>query len=113
MSSDSTIGADAPTNIDINVLHVRDCPNASSAVQRARVAAQLAGPASIRMTEVIDEHEARELHMHGSPTILVDGHDAFSDPAAPTGLGCRVRPGQDPVPSVEEIRAALAERRIR
>lgn len=98
--------------MDLVLLTVPDCPNASAFEER--LAAALAGqPAAvIRRVVVGDEREAAEAGMHGSPTLLVDGTDPFAAPGEPPSLSCRLyrdAAGQaGPVPSVEELRRVLA-----
>lgn len=55
--------------------------------------------------------EAAQLDFTGSPTILIDGRDAFLDPDAVVGLSCRLyrsAEGASGAPSVEQLTAALA-----
>ncbi len=101
--------------VELVLLTVPDCPNA--AVFEERLAAALAGhPAAVvRRRVVSDEREAAEAGMRGSPTLLVDGTDLFAAPGQPPSLSCRLyrdasgRAG--PVPSVQELRRALAAAR--
>lgn len=49
---------------------------------------------------------------HGSPSVLVDGVDRFSDPAAPVGLSCRIYQTPDgPAgsPTIEQLREILTQ----
>ncbi|MCX4582402.1 hypothetical protein [Streptomyces sp. NBC_01481] len=46
----------------------------------------------------------------GSPTILVDGHDPFTDPSRPPGLACRIYRtphGLSGVPEIDQLRQVL------
>lgn len=62
--------------------------------------------------ELIDSHETAVARgFHGSPTVLVDGVDPFSDENTPIGLACRVY--QTPAglagsPTLSQLRQALA-----
>jgi hypothetical protein len=50
------------------------------------------------------------LSFHGSPTIIVDGHDPFPTAGQP-GLACRIYQtpaGPAGAPTVEQLRSALA-----
>jgi hypothetical protein len=97
--------------MDLVLLTVPGCPNAAAFEER--LAAALAGhpAAAVRRRVVVDEREAAEAGMHGSPTLLIDGSDPFAAPGQPPSLSCRLyrdasgRTG--PVPSVEELRRAL------
>lgn len=93
--------------IEVRVLHVAECPNAPVALERVRDAITGRSDTTLTVVEVADEDEAARLGMHGSPTIIVNGTDPFAAHDAPTGMACRFRPGGDPVPTVDEIRAAL------
>ncbi|WP_274536127.1 organomercurial lyase [Streptomyces sp. CB03234] len=90
----------------LTVLMVPECPTAG--VLRERLAEALAGRDDVRVEwrEVRDEAEAVRLGMHGSPTLLVNGADPFVRDGETASLSCRVGAG---APSVERLRAALAE----
>lgn len=54
--------------------------------------------------------EAERVGFRGSPSILVDGVDAFADPDAPVGLSCRVYmtpEGPAGSPTLEQLREVL------
>lgn len=61
--------------------------------------------------ELIDSHDkAVEREFLGSPTVLVDGADPFSDPTAQPGLACRVyhtERGPAGSPSLGQLRTAI------
>ncbi len=95
--------------IEIVVLSVPDCPNAAVALSRSLEAAAQAEGATVRSRVVESEDDARTLGMHGSPTITIDGVDRFGEPDEVPQLACRIRPGEDPVPSAEEILRAVRE----
>lgn len=62
--------------------------------------------------QLIDTHELAEEHgFRGSPTIIIDGIDPFTDPDAPVGLSCRVYKtdtGYAGSPSLDQLRAAIS-----
>lgn len=97
--------------MDLVLLTVPDCPNAAAFEER--LAAALAGqpPAAVRRRVVVDEPEAAEAGMHGSPTLLINGSDPFAAPGQPPSLSCRLyrdasgRTGL--VPSMDVLRRAL------
>ena len=59
----------------------------------------------------IDTHElAIARGFHGSPTVLIDGVDPFSDDDTPVGLACRMYPtGDGPAgsPTLAQLRRAI------
>lgn len=75
--------------MQIDILHVADCPNLSIARARVREALRQAGvTAAVREVEVTTPQQAREVGMQGSPTILVQGRDPFDGVGA--SLSCRL-----------------------
>ena len=60
--------------------------------------------------EIVDEADAERSRFPGSPTVLVDGVDLFPSDEPPS-LTCRIYVLPDgrisPVPSLDELRAAL------
>ncbi|HXH78738.1 hypothetical protein [Nocardioides sp.] len=60
------------------------------------------------MVDTIEE--AERVGFHGSPSILVDGVDAFAEPGDGVGLSCRIYRTPDGLagaPTIEQLRAAL------
>ncbi len=97
--------------MDITLLYFEGCPNWKVADQRlATIAAERPDiTVTHRLVESIEE--AERLGFHGSPSILVDGEDAFADAATAVGLSCRVyRTPEGPAgaPTVEQLQAVLA-----
>ena len=95
----------------LEVLHVADCPNLATLLERLAQVTDL--PVSIR--EVSTEAEALELGMAGSPTLLVDGIDPFASPDdRACGVSCRLYRDSEgrivPAPSIDELRDAIASR---
>ncbi len=96
--------------MNVSLLYFDDRPNWKVADQR------LAAIAAERPDVVLTRHrvetveEAQRLGFHGSPSILVDGVDAFAAPDAGVGLSCRVYGtpnGLAGVPTMEQLKAAL------
>ncbi len=57
--------------------------------------------------------EAERTGFRGSPSILIDGADAFADPDAPVGLSCRVYQtphGPTGSPTLDQLREALTRK---
>lgn len=77
--------------MDVTLLYFEECPNWRTADERLRDAVARSGrDVVVRREAIRTPEEAGRLGLRGSPTVLVDGHDPFSDPDAPTGLGCRI-----------------------
>lgn len=74
----------------VEVLTVPDCPHGPAA--RRNLAEALAGRpgVSIERRVVSTAEEAARYGMHGSPTILIDGRDAFAGPGTAASLACRL-----------------------
>ena len=72
--------------------------------------------ADVELVAVNTDEEARRLRFPGSPTIRVDGEDLFPVPdRAEYALGCRMyttSEGLRSSPTVEMVRASLAERNL-
>jgi hypothetical protein len=98
--------------VELTLLTVPACPNAAAFEER--LAAALAGHPRVvvRRREVADEREAAQAGMHGSPTLLIDGVDPFTQPGQVTSVSCRLYPdaARHPAgaPPVEALRQALA-----
>jgi hypothetical protein len=97
--------------MNIAILYFNDCPHWKLANER--VAAVSAERSDITVTHRLVEsvEEAERLAFHGSPSILIDGVDAFADAAAAIGLSCRLyRTPEGPAgaPTVEQLRSAIA-----
>jgi hypothetical protein len=98
-------------SINLEVLHVADCPNLRPMLERLQEATGL--PVITR--EISTEVAATAAGMNGSPTLLIDGRDPFPNPNpqdCDCGVACRIyRDEHDqavPAPSVAQLRAAVA-----
>jgi len=70
----------APSRIQVTVVFSPGCDHTPPTVDLVNhVAAELSLPINITMVRVSTQAEAVRFHMHGSPTVLVDGQDI--DPA--------------------------------
>jgi hypothetical protein len=99
--------------MQLTVLAVPGCP--SLAILERRLAEVLADhPGLIVSRRVIaNGAEAARWGMHGSPTLLVNGHDPFAGPGAVPAYACRMyRAGNGRLegsPGVDALRRVLAE----
>jgi len=95
--------------VNIEILHVADCPNLAAARRRVRQALETLGStAAVREVEVSSAADAVRLGMNGSPTVLVDGRDPFAGPEP--SVACRLyRDGTkvEGAPSVDALVEAL------
>jgi hypothetical protein len=90
------------------------CPHWSLAADRVRDALGRVGigDQDVELERVDGPVEAAAVGFHGSPTILIDGTDPFSDETTPGGFACRVyqtESGPQGAPSVGQLVAALRQ----
>jgi hypothetical protein len=94
--------------VNVSLLYFDGCPNWRTADERLAAALARLRRRDVTVTrrQVASDAEAADLGFRGSPTILVDGRDPFTDPDAPVGLACRVyrsRDGLAGAPTVEQL----------
>ncbi|MCL4445719.1 MAG: thioredoxin family protein [Actinobacteria bacterium] len=78
--------------MNVTVLYTEDCPNLDPLIAELHDLLDERSDAVVTAKLVRSDDEARRLQFHGSPTILVDGHDPFPAPPEPAGLSCRQYP---------------------
>ncbi|KUL34976.1 hypothetical protein [Streptomyces regalis] len=91
--------------MDLTVLVVPGCPHAPLVRKRLSLALDEPADTAVTWREITDNADAERLGMHGSPTLLINGADPLAPPGHPASLSCRV----GPLPTVEQLRALLAE----
>jgi hypothetical protein len=98
--------------MEVELLVVPECPNETAGTALIRGVLDEMGlsdtPLAVRV--VGSAWEAERLGFVGSPTVLVDGADAFPEPGRPPGLACRVyrtSTGLAGLPDASALRAAL------
>jgi hypothetical protein len=101
--------------MEIEILHIDACPNWREAGRLVSQALDELGEdgASVRFTLITTAEEAAGTPFAGSPTILVDGVDAFPADDTTAELACRVyrtKGRSSGVPSLSDIRTVLSER---
>jgi hypothetical protein len=106
------IGGDV---MNITLQYFDGCPNWETT--RAHLATLLGEGLDAAIDyELVDTYEmAVERGFGGSPTVLVDGVDAFADRRAVAGLACRVydtEHGPAGSPTLDQLRAAIGSVRI-
>lgn len=68
-------------SVRIEVLAREDCPNRDMAIIVVeRVVKEIGVPAEIEVVDVVDDDDAAEYRVLGSPTVLVDGRDVDPEP---------------------------------
>ena len=94
------------------MLVVVDCPHAALARERITSALERLGRSAHTSELVVaSDEDATRLGFHGSPTILIDGHDPFPTGGNP-GLACRMYPtahGMEGAPTVDQLVQVLSE----
>jgi hypothetical protein len=103
--------------MQIDILHIADCPNWREAGVRMRAALATVGadPGAIDYHLVTERAQLDDLAFAGSPTILVDGRDLFPSEGATHDLACRVYISHDRIaglPAVDELVEALRQREV-
>jgi hypothetical protein len=98
--------------MDVVLQCIPGCPNWGRAEGLLRQALQIVDATDATLTvEVIETAEqAVAARFTGSPTILIDGRDPFSDGGSGYGLACRVYwtpDGLKGTPTLEQIVTAL------
>ena len=97
--------------MEITIQYFADCPNWKTTAAHLNTLVGEGLDATIDY-EPIDTHElAVARDFHGSPTVLIDGHDPFADKDAPIGLACRIYVtdhGPAGSPSISQLRHAIA-----
>ncbi len=97
------------------ILYILDCPNSAAAGVSLRDALNATGHPDVLIDFrlLTSSEEAAAVPFAGSPTILLDGVDAFPTGTRVTDLACRVyRRGQGPagVPSADELAEVIRGR---
>jgi len=96
--------------MDITLQYFDGCPNWTVADERLRLLAAERPDITLRYQLIDTVEEAERAGFHGSPTILIDGVDAFGGSAAPVGLACRrymTDDGPAGAPSMAQLRDAI------
>jgi hypothetical protein len=98
--------------MDITLLYFEDCPNWKTTETHLSVLARELPDLKISCHLVDTAEEAERIRFRGSPSILLDGVDAFADSDSPVGLSCRVYQtpaGPAGSPTLDQLREVLAD----
>ena len=99
----------------VEILYFDGCPNWQDAADRVQAAADTVGLSDVTIgyRRIETEEEAAALPFAGSPTILIDGTDAFAGATTVTEFACRVYPTETGLagsPTVEQLAQVLRSR---
>jgi hypothetical protein len=97
--------------MDIALLYFDSCPNWKITAERLGTITAERPDITVTRHLVESIEDAERLGFHGSPSILVNGVDAFADDDTPVGLSCRVYQtpdGATGAPTFEQLQTALA-----
>jgi hypothetical protein len=103
--------------VKVELLWWEGCPSHPETLEDlSRVLREEGMEPDVALVEVETDEQARRERFPGSPTIRLDGEDAFpADPSEPFSLTCRIyrlRDGKvSPTPDPEDIRDALRRHR--
>jgi len=100
----------------VEVVHIEDCPNREEAGRRVRAALDRIGARDVVVDYrvIASSEDAATVRFAGSPTILIDGADAFPTAGRTTDFACRVYYTDDGIsrlPTVEQLALAIHQRR--
>lgn len=98
--------------MNIDLLYFDDCPNWKLADERLTEITATRPDIMVTRHRVHTIDEAERVGFHGSPSILIDGVDAFADGDAGIGLACRVYATPDGpagAPTLEQLRAVITD----
>lgn len=99
--------------MNIEVLHIEECPSWVEAGNRLREALNKTGlgETAITFRLISTPEDAAQVSFAGSPTITIDGEDLFPSGGRTTDLACRVYPtptGLAGLPTTEQLVVAIA-----
>lgn len=97
--------------MNIEVLHIEECPSWVEAGNRVREALNASGlgETAIIYRLISTPEDAAQVPFAGSPTITIDGQDLFPSGGRTTDLACRVYPtGLAGLPTTEQLVDAIA-----
>ncbi|MBW3620920.1 MAG: thioredoxin family protein [Actinobacteria bacterium] len=95
--------------MDVTLLYFDGCPGWQATAERLETLTDEYG-FQLAYRKVDTPEEAEALSFRGSPTVVIDGRDAFARGDEPVGLSCRLYQtpdGQAGAPTVEQLREVL------
>lgn len=100
--------------MDLILLYFDGCPNWEQAAGHLDTLAAEFPDLKVTRRLVDTDEEAQRVGFHGSPSIVIDGADAFAPDDAPVGLSCRTYQTPDGLagaPTIHQLRDAVTARR--
>ncbi len=99
----------------VRILHIDECPNWEEAGRRLRTALDASGldQVEVEYQLLTSAEDAAKVPFSGSPTILIDGTDAFPADGRTSDLACRVYftdQGLAGLPTVAQLSRAVQDR---
>lgn len=98
------------TDIKVQFLAFQGCPLAGTARQALEQALAECEIEDYEEVDILQPGVSNELREWGSPTILINGADVLGRPKG-DGVGCRIYPGADRVPTSASIIDYIQEER--
>lgn len=99
--------------MEITLQYFDGCPNWRIADEHVRLLAAERPDIIVRHQLVESADDAERVGFHGSPSIIIDGADAFPDASAQVGLACRrylTPDGPAGSPTLDQLRRAVRSR---
>ncbi|MFF2277881.1 hypothetical protein [Agromyces sp. NPDC058126] len=102
--------------MNVEVLHISGCPSWQEAGVQTRRALDVLGMPDVDVSYrlIASASDAESTRFGGSPTILIDGVDAFASTERVTELSCRLYPTPDGLrdsPTLGQLVEAIRARR--
>jgi hypothetical protein len=99
--------------VKVTLLYFEGCPHWKRMDAVLELLAEEIPGLEIGRQTITTPEEAEATGFRGSPSVLIDGVDAFFDQSAPVGLTCRVYQtpaGLSGSPTLEQLRERLTRR---
>lgn len=96
-------------HVEITFQYFDDCPNWRTTRERLQDVVADLNNVELVVQRVVTPEEAAAIGFRGSPTILVNGNDAFVDDPAPVvgTWACRLYQTEDGSPTLDQLRDAV------
>ncbi len=99
--------------MDIRILYVEGCPHVQPLVDEVLDLCGSRGDVTVTTRDIAEANDMERLIFHGSPTLVIDGHDPFDATEGPVEASCRLYRGEDGLwrgyPTREEVAELLVK----